>query len=378
MRREKSEPRAHWQRKVEEVGLEFHTQDGVPYWAEDRCYAFSAAEIDGIEAVSDELHGMCLEAVDRIVSGGWYERLAIPDWAANYIETVWRRGDPTFIGRFDLAYDGNSAPKLLEYNADTPTSLLETAVVQWFWLNDARPGADQFNSIHERLIEAWKALAPMVEQSGMVHFACLRSDPEDRTTTDYLRDTCEQAGIPTVPLDMAEIGWNGTRFTDLDEQPIQALFKLYPWEWILAEEFGPQVAGDTTGFIEPAWKMLLSNKAILPILWELFPDHPNLLPAWFSPEKLGGRHVRKPFFSREGLNVSIAGGGAPLDTGGPYDETRSIYQAVAPLYEADGHYAVLGSWIIAGRAGGMGIREDTSPITGNLSRFVPHYFTTDG
>jgi glutathionylspermidine synthase len=34
-------------------------------------------------------------------------------------------------GRFDLAYRGDGPPKLLEYNADTPTALFEAAVVQW-------------------------------------------------------------------------------------------------------------------------------------------------------------------------------------------------------------------------------------------------------
>jgi glutathionylspermidine synthase len=374
MRRETLTPRPDWQRRVEEVGLEFHTQDGVPYWAEDRCYAFTVEEIDGIEALTNDLHKLCLDAVEQIVRRGWHSRLAIPEWVVPYVNMVWERGDPSFIGRFDLAYDGLSAPKLLEYNADTPTSLVEAAVAQWFWLNDVKPGADQFNSIHERLIEAWKALKPHVAISGQVHFASHRDTVEDRITADYLRDTCEQAGIRTVPLDVAEIGWNGKRFTDMQERPIQALFKLYPWEWMLADQFGRHVLSDTTGFIEPAWKMLLSNKAILPILWELFPDHPNLLPAYFSPEKLAGKHVRKPFFSREGLNVSIVGGDAAVNTGGPYDETHSIYQAIAPLYRQDEHYAVLGSWIIAGEAAGMGIREDTNPVTGNLSRFVPHYF----
>jgi glutathionylspermidine synthase len=378
MRREVLTPRADWQRRVEEVGLEFHTQDGVPYWAEDRCYAFTADEIDGLEAATNELHDLCLQAADQIVRHNRHSMLGIPEWAVGYVNAVWERRDPTFVGRFDLAYDGSGPPKMLEYNADTPTSLVEAAVAQWFWLNDVKPGADQFNSIHERLIEAWKALAPHVAQSGKVHFASQQDSDEDRITSDYLRDTCQQAGIATVPLDVSQIGWNGSRFTDLEERPIQAMFKLYPWEWMLADEFGRHAVTDTTGFIEPAWKMLLSNKAILPILWELFPDHPNLLPAYFTPERLAGKYVRKPFLSREGLNVAIVGGPSSVATPGPYDEKQSIYQAIAPLAHHDGHYAVLGSWVIAGESAGIGIREDTSAVTGNLSRFVPHYFTASG
>ena len=53
----------------------------------------------------------------------------------------------------------------------------------------------------------------------------------------------------------------------------------------------------------------LSNKGILPLLWEMFPDHPNLLPAYFEddPEsgKLGDSFARKPLYSREGANVAL-------------------------------------------------------------------------
>ena len=38
-------------------------------------------------------------------------------------------------------------------------------------------------------------------------------------------------------------------------------------------------------------------------------------------------------------------------------------------------HALVGSWVIAGKAAGIGMREDKNPITTNLSRFVPHYFT---
>jgi glutathionylspermidine synthase len=100
-----------------------------------------------------------------------------------------------------------------------------------------------------------------------------------------------------------------------------------------------------------------------------------LLPAYFTPERLAGKYVRKPFLSREGLNVAIVSGSNSVATQGPYDEKQSIYQAIAPLAHNDGHYAVLGSWVIAGESAGIGIREDTSAVTGNLSRFVPHYFT---
>ena len=128
-------------------------------------------------------------------------------------------------------------------------------------------------------------------------------------------------------------------------------------------------------FLEPPWKLLLSNKGILPILWELYPDHPSLLPAFRDAAPLGSNYVRKPVHSREGANIAIIENGAPVvSESGPYGDTGSICQAIARTQPVDGNWPVLGLWIVDGQPAGMGIREDASRITGNLSRFVPHWF----
>ena len=168
---------------------------------------------------------------------------------------------------------------MLEYNADTPTALLEAAVVQWYWLEAVKPGADQFNSIHERLIARWRELRERVSDPRL-HLTGAFAEPEDlphRSIT--CSDVAGQAGWSCAPLDISDIGWNGQVFTDLAETPLRLLFKLYPWEWLLREQFGPHLLTDAIGIVEPPWKMVLSNKAILPVLWEMFPGHPNLLPA---------------------------------------------------------------------------------------------------
>jgi glutathionylspermidine synthase len=271
-----------------------------------------------------------------------------------------------------LAFSTEGAPKLLEYNADTPTALVEASVAQWFWLQDTQPSADQFNSIHERLIEAWKRFA-----GSTVHFSSIKEHPEDEQTVLYLRDTCEQAGVRTRSVFVEDIGWDEKQrcFVDLDCEVIQRCFKLYPWEWMWHEEFAPQLATDGTAFIEPAWKMLLSNKGLLPVLWDLFPGHENLLPAYDEPAALGESYVRKPRLSREGSNVSIVERGTVLEeTSGDYGEEGHIYQALAPIPNFNGHRPVFGVWVVDHEAAGLGIREDTRRITGNLSRFVPHFF----
>jgi glutathionylspermidine synthase len=126
--------------------------------------------------------------------------------------------------------------------------------------------------------------------------------------------------------------------------------------------------------------MLLSNKAILPILWEMFPGHPNLLACYRSPDQFGSdAYVRKPTSGREGCNVRIVEAGKTIaESDGNYGDGDYIYQEYAPPPCFQGSfYPNIGSWIVGGTAHGMGIREDDNLIIGNLSRFVPHFFTEE-
>ena len=364
MERRSATPRRDWRERVESLGFDFHTIDGKPYWDETICYRFTEEEVDQLDDATAELERLCFGVVERVIEEKLYDRLFIGEESQALIEESWRRGDRNVIGRFDLSWDGTGDPKLLEYNADTPTALFEAAVVQWDWLESTHAGADQFNSIHEKLLEAWAGYG----LTGMVHFSCVRDHAEDYATTTYLRDTCLQAGHPTEFLYIDEIGWNGLAFVDADDRPITALFKLYPWEWLMNEEFSQHIGPSRIRMIEPAWKMILSNKAVLPLLWETFEGHPNLLPASFDPAAIGGPMVEKPVLGREGQDVAIHRAGVPRAAPG------MVYQALAPLYSQGGRHAVIGSWVIASQAAGIGIREDDGPVTINTSRFVPHYF----
>ena len=396
MQRHACPPRPDWREKVESIGLTYHSHEHGPYWDESACYELTAGDVAALESAAGALHALCIEAADAVIVRGWWHRLGIPPAAVPAILRSWERDDFSLYGRFDLAFDGRSAPKLLEYNADTPTALVEAAVAQWFWLQETRPGADQFNSIHERLIAAWRRWAAGVHggpasaratddaevvppaKIPTIHFSSVKDNPEDEQTVLYLRDTCEQAGVATRAVHIEDIGWDAEQhaFVDLAGERLTHCFKLYPWEWLWAEEFTPHLAHDPVRFIEPTWKMLLSNKGLLPILWELFPGHPNLLPAFETAGPLGARYVRKPKLSREGANVTwIEGGVAVEETDGTYGNEGHVYQAVAELPEFDGNRAICGVWVVDHEPAGLGIREDTRRITGNLSRFVPHFFT---
>jgi glutathionylspermidine synthase len=372
MRRHRYEPRPDWPQRVESIGLTYHTHEESPYWDESVAFEFTREEVETLESAAGELHRMCLEAAGKIIENAWWSRLAVPDAAVPTILESWERDDFSIYGRFDLAYDGSGPPKLLEYNADTPTALIEASVAQWFWLQDRHPDADQFNSIHERLIEAWRRWS-----GSTVHFSGVSEHSEDGQTVLYLRDTAEQAQVPTRGVAIEDIGWDEGRqcFVDLEGLPIERCFKLYPWEWMWTEEFGAHLSREKTRFVEPAWKMLLANKGILPVLWELFPDHPLLLPAFDDPEPLHGRYLRKSRFGREGRNITWYEDGQVLEgTGDDPDDGGFVYQAPTRLAEFEGQRAVLGVWIIDHEPAGLGIREDSRRITGNLSRFIPHFF----
>jgi len=375
MERINCEVRSNWKQKVEEIGFGFHTMDGA-YWDETAYYQFSMDEVDVLEKATAELFERCLQAVQHVIDNKLYPLFQIDSKFIPLIETSWENDAPSIYGRFDFVYDGIHPPKMLEFNADTPTSLFEAGVVQWHWLEDLMRGYDQFNSIHEKLVAYWKYLIPYLNP-GTLHFTCLKDNLEDLTTVEYLRDCAIQAGLTTEFIYLEEIGWNryALAFSDEKEANITNIFKLYPWEWLVREEFGENllIAPERTCWIEPAWKMLLSNKAILPILWQLFPHHPNLLAAYFDNTYLMNDYVKKPKLSREGENVSIFRQGQMIaGTSGSYGAEGYIIQEYSPLPLFDGNYPVIGSWVIGCEPAGIGIRETKTLITDNLSRFIPH------
>ena len=379
MRRLTLPERADWRDKARAVGFGFHEMYGEPYWLDDAAYAFTLEEIEErIEAPTEALHELCMALVADVVDDERaLRRLAIPETHFDLVRESWRQGDRHIYGRMDLAYDGAGAARLLEYNADTPTSIFEAAYFQHNWLIDqieagALPdGTDQYNILQESLVEAFASLPA----DRIFHFACWIGNDEDRGTAAYLMDCAAQAGHKVDMIDIRAIGVDAQgRFTDRAERTIDRCFKLYPWEDMLREPFAAYLKPGV--FIEPAWKAVLSNKGLLPLLWEKFPGHPNLLPAYFAEDPRAaalGKAVIKPQFSREGENVTIREHGKVVEQAdGDYGEEPMIVQAYAPLYAADGFHAVLGSWMIGDRAAGLGMREDASRITRNLSRFVPH------
>ena len=374
--------RDDWRETAEACGFDFHTIDGERYWDERAYYAFTLDEIEQkIEAPTGEIDAMCLELVGRAIRNEDYlKRLKIPETFWSLIAESWERDERSLYGRLDLSFDGNGPAKLLEYNADTPTSIFESAVFQWTWLEQAMErriipkAADQYNSIHERLIATWNELG----RGRHLHLTGTTGSEEDLGTLAYLEDTAIQAGLTTTIIDIEDIGWRDEGgFVDLTGRDIELVFKLYPYEWMFSDAFGVRLKDAPTRWIEPPWKAVLSNKGILPLLWEMFPGHPNLLPAYFEDDprarELGVSYVRKPLYSREGANVELVSKGVAFaEQQGPYGAEGFVRQALAPLRSFSQQFAIVGSWLVDHTPCGVSIREDASPITGNNSRFLPH------
>ena len=376
--------RADWRDTAERMGFTFHHLGGERYWDERACYRFSLDEVEAqIEGPSGELHAMCLDLVDEVSrSDALMDRIAIPEPHRDLIARSWAARAPSLYGRFDFSYGATGPAKLLEYNADTPTSIFETALFQWQWLEDmiaagALPAeADQFNRLHDALVGR---MGEILTAGSLLHFASDADHQEDRQTVHYLEDVARQAGLEPQFVAVNRIGVDADgRFVDEDGTIIAAIFKLYPWEDMLREPYAAHLATARAMFLEPAWKAILSNKAMLPLLWERHRGHPNLLPAAFADDhaaaaEIGARYVRKPFFSREGWDIELVDN-AYVERGpdGGYGDEGAIIQALAPLPTFSDVRPVVGSWIVGTEPVAMSIREDDVAITRDTARFIPH------
>ena len=263
-------------------------------------------EVLSLEADVEVLHSMCLEAVEHVVTAERFRDFAIPEcvWAA--VAASWRRSDPHVYGRFDLRYDGGGPAKLLEYNADTPTTLLEASILQWHWLQDVFPDDDQWNSLHEKLVERWGEIRQRLPGDD-VYFTWSRGDPtgEDHVTVGYLQETAAEAGLSTIGLSIEDVGWDvvpralrrprrAPHVDGLQALPVgvgahrrlrQARAHVAARDAVA----GAAVEGDRC-----------SNKALLAVLWEMYPGHPNLLPAYLDEPGMLTEYVRKPRLGRRG------------------------------------------------------------------------------
>ena len=343
-------------------GFERDGAGGVHYWDESVYYRFTLRQIeDDIERCGDDIEAMCHELLDRAVADDTvFRRLRIPESYWDYVAESWRRREKDLYGRMDFSYDGAADAKLLEYNADTPTTLYESSEFQWLWLEQAAAldlipkESDQFNELYEDLLDAFANLG--VE--GLLHFACIEEIEDDKGTVDYLEECARDAGLETRFIAMKDIGIDlQGRFSDLEDEVIPRCSSFIPGNGLWARISRATCQRAAFNSSSRRGRRSSPTRACSPSCGEMFEGHPNLLPSYFDGDPraadLSPNFVRKPLLSRQGWNVEIHGDDdVAFRRDGPYGDEGYIVQAFHPLPEFDGAYPLVGCWMVAGRSAG--------------------------
>lgn len=362
--------RADWKTRVEQQGLVWHSDGGREAWNEQAAYLLSPTEIQRLCQAARELAEIYHQAAEHIVKNNLWSQIGLQKHEADLLASSWERNEWSLHGRFDFLLGGEGCPKLLEYNAETALSLVETAVIQKHWLAEVMPGYEQFNRLEEALVQAWR-------ESGFTHVHCAwrPRHAEVEGTVRYMADLIRKAGMQATMLPLHRIGWNSRsgRFVDQDGTPISHCYKLYPWEWMLREPFAKRVEASGCAFIEPPWRLLQGSKGILCVLSDLFGDHPSVVECRTSPEKLGPSFVSKPLFGHEGHNVAIHHNGAVTESlSGEYGDEPNVYQAFVESLRCEGFLPQFGVWMVRNEPVAICVRETSGSIISADSAFVPH------
>jgi glutathionylspermidine synthase len=374
---------------VRALGWDWAIEDACQHYVAREAVQLPEAEAETLLQAADTLYDMLVEAIPDPIPDELLHKLAVP---ANLWEAVRHSWNDErhwhLYGRFDLALTAEG-PKLLEFNADTATSLPETAVVQWASLVAAGQAHDerQANGLFECLEDQfrhWRALNN--DRQATLLLVHLPESAEDEANCAVLAEAARTAGFADVfvcSVDAMTVSVQGEDRGVWAEsvpgqwQKFDFLFKLVPWE-ILAEE-EPELTADLAHLqltrdvvtANPAYTLLFQSKALLAHLWDVFPHHPLLLEASLQP--LSGHHVRKPLLGREGQNVTEIqpDGRQGAEVPGEFGQQPQLYQRWAKLpTDAQGRRYQAGVFW-AGEACAIGFRRDTGLIT-NLSEFMPH------
>jgi len=359
-----------------------HSSESLPYYRIDQDFLF------GMASASNDLHRTFLAATDHVLQDdGLLKRFCIPEIFWNRIRQSWKEEqNSTITGRFDLAFSGEQM-KALEYNADSASALFECAVIQRKWAEHVNLPST-FTSgfrLHHTLVVCWKHM----DITSLVHIM-IDDDDDEYLTGLYMQNILKEAKIESKLCTKSDkFTWKNDLIVDRDDIPVKVVWKLWMWETVFADymegmkERGSHswkpVDGDHARLsdillheeirvFEPLWKVITSNKALLPVLYSMYPNHPLLLRSeWTITEELKQTgFVKKPIVGRCGQNVTLYAndGNSIIDERkGKFSHRHSIYQQLFHVKSYDGYHPIIGSWIIRGHFAGFCIREDTNRIT---------------
>lgn len=352
------------------------------YKAVQNYFELSSYFFNKLQTVSSELHHMNMLATKRVIESDELLRKFHIDevfWPA--IRKSWATGAPFITGRFDLVFN-NHQVKMLEYNADSAGMIAETAIIQNLWAKTTgcAVGEDPGIILHTRLIEALQKLA----QNKQVHIFVDHKEDEELYMEKYYARVLNEAGIRFKEYNIAnQMKIVDGKVLDKDGEVVEIAWKLWNWNTIMNDYHKERVNDETkisdvmlnenVTVFEPIWKLITTNKAILPVLWELFPGHPYLLKSVFELGNNfhGSTYVSKPISGRLGENVTIKALDQVLEgKEGKYESNASIYQEYFELPKFDSYHAIIGAWVIGEAGTSIIIREHESLITGYYSPMI--------
>ena len=375
---------------LESLGFVWHTDQDESAYICDELLVISEDEAEAFYEATNTLYDMYIQAAQFVIDNALFHELGIPFNLVETIKESWQSDVHWHLyGRFDLAGGIDGKPiKLLEFNADTPTALFETAIVQWAMLKkNGLDEARQFNGLYEALVDNFKRLVTLEEDVSSFEehydgwhflFTSIRGNSEEENTVKLLQHIATEAGFNTAFAYIDEIEFSADEGIFYQDRNYELWFKLIPWEEIALEE--SDLAMLLTAIIKnqkaiifnPAYALLFQSKGMLKILWDLFPNHPLLLETSFEPLQ-GKKQVRKPVFGREGGSVSIldAEGQTLEGTKGEYDNHKMVYQAYTELPTDEKGASYQAGVFYAYEACGLGFRKG-GKILDNQSKFVGH------
>ncbi len=378
-------PRADWRPGLRKYPYGVRAMSAGSAWREDVCYEFSAAQIDLIESVADELHTMIGAAVRYVVENKLYASLGIRGETARLLEASWtdywsggRRNERAggLAGRLTLSYDGRDSIKLLGCNYDTAEGLFAASIIQRNWREALAADANQFNGLHEALVERWEELAAGQPGRSRIHLTCATPDPVREGELVYLAATAAEAGIETHLLPLQTIGWDERRFLDDDGQPMSWLAKIYPWDGLTEDAFLHRLRAGGMSVLAPLWCWLWSNHGLLAVLSHLYPRHPNLCRAALDESVIGPCDgvTARGLFGLDAASQRIVEHGMVIVDDGVGGDHGAVWLETPHGFREDGVHAVLQAWIVGDKCLGMAVRESPDPRVGPEAAMVPHLF----
>lgn len=375
---------------LESLGFVWHTDSDESSYISDALVVISEAEAEAYYEATNTLYDMYVEAAEHVIENNLFHEIGIPFNLVEVVKESWESDVHWHLyGRFDLAGGVDGKPiKLLEFNADTPTALFETAIVQWAMLKQNRLEEEsQFNGLYEALVDNFKRLVTLEEDVSDFEerydgwnflFTSVKGNAEEENTVRLLQHIAAEAGFETEFAYIDEIEFSPEEGILYQEKNYELWFKLIPWEDIALEE--SDLAMLLTNIIKnqkaiifnPAYTLLFQSKGLLKILWDLYPNHPLLIESSFEPLQ-GKKQVKKPVFGREGGSVSILDENAQEleSVEGNYDNHKMVYQSYTELPTDTQGQSYQAGVFYAYEACGLGFRKG-GKILSNMSKFVGH------